>query len=166
MIVALKRPPVLPALKGYNLVAPYIDETKWSRFWQQNEAPLVIDWIRQQPVGRGLDAGSGTGPYLKAIQAAGHQGVAFDLSENMLRQNRYKNNGFIDYRQGSLEQTLPFDNQSFDWILCTRVLSHLPDSHRTINEFARVLRPGGECLITDVHPQHNYENTGFPDSPR
>ncbi|MEL6251810.1 MAG: hypothetical protein AAFR87_07360, partial [Bacteroidota bacterium] len=43
----------------------------------------------------------------------------------------------------------------------TRVLSHIDLVEIGFSELSRVLRPQKQCLITDVHPEHNYENTGF-----
>lgn len=45
-------------------------------------------------------------------------------------------------------QTLPFQNSSFDTVICTQVLEHVPEPHRTICEIARVLRPGGVLILT------------------
>jgi ubiquinone/menaquinone biosynthesis C-methylase UbiE len=56
---------------------------------------------------------------------------------------------------------LPFAGHQFDWILCTRVLGHLPDLGAALSEFARVLRRGGAVLIADVHPDHPYAHTAI-----
>ncbi|MBC8153643.1 MAG: class I SAM-dependent methyltransferase [Bacteroidetes bacterium] len=173
MADALHVPFVYEPAEGYNLVAPFIDEAAWTTFWRQNEAPFVDKWIRSLPAGLGLDAGSGTGPYLPVILKAGHSSVAFDNSAEMRARYQLKYNSQFqncpqpDYRMGSLEAPLPFADQAFDWILCTRVLSHIDNLPELLAEFNRVLRPGGACLISDVHPQHPYNHTGFtiyPDS--
>jgi SAM-dependent methyltransferase len=43
---------------------------------------------------------------------------------------------------------VPEPNGSFDAILCTEVLEHLPDATRALEEFSRLLRPGGRLIIT------------------
>jgi ubiquinone/menaquinone biosynthesis C-methylase UbiE len=43
---------------------------------------------------------------------------------------------------------LPFEDSSFDKILCSEVLEHIEDDHGAVSEFARVLRPGGLLVIT------------------
>ncbi len=49
---------------------------------------------------------------------------------------------------------LPFDDASFDLLLCSHVLEHVPDDRRALAEIARVLAPGGEALIqTPVDPR-------------
>lgn len=43
---------------------------------------------------------------------------------------------------------IPVENESFDAILCSEVLEHLPDPIKAINEFERILKKGGVLLIT------------------
>jgi ubiquinone/menaquinone biosynthesis C-methylase UbiE len=156
----------LKASIAYDLVASVYDHWHWSALWHRNEAPIVRRWLEDLQPGIGLDAGSGTGPYVTDIVTGGHRCVVVDVSSEMLHLNRLKAGTYV--RDGSVEfveaniNALPFDDGQFDWILCTRVLSHLPDLIKPLREFARVLRSGGECLITDVHPNHPYEKVSIP----
>jgi SAM-dependent methyltransferase len=43
---------------------------------------------------------------------------------------------------------IPEPDASFDAVLCTEVLEHLPDPVRALDEMARLLRPGGTLIIT------------------
>jgi ubiquinone/menaquinone biosynthesis C-methylase UbiE len=43
---------------------------------------------------------------------------------------------------------IPEPDGSFDAILCTEVLEHIPDPLKALDEFARLLRPGGHLIIT------------------
>ncbi|MHB8380501.1 MAG: class I SAM-dependent methyltransferase [Acidimicrobiales bacterium] len=43
---------------------------------------------------------------------------------------------------------LPFPNGSFDRVICSEVLEHIPDDVAAMRELARVLRPGGTMAIT------------------
>ncbi len=43
---------------------------------------------------------------------------------------------------------IPEPDQSFDAILCTEVLEHLPEPQLALKEFARLLRPGGRLIMT------------------
>lgn len=44
---------------------------------------------------------------------------------------------------------LPFDDESFDAIVCIDAMNHLPDRLGVLREWHRVLRPGGRALFTD-----------------
>jgi SAM-dependent methyltransferase len=43
---------------------------------------------------------------------------------------------------------LPFPDESFDLIWCSEVIEHLESPERTIQEFRRVLKPGGTMVLT------------------
>lgn len=43
--------------------------------------------------------------------------------------------------------SLPFDVASFDLVLCSHVLEHVPSDRAAMREMLRVLRPGGEVLV-------------------
>jgi SAM-dependent methyltransferase len=59
-------------------------------------------------------------------------------------------------------QTIPFEDASFDHILCTEVLEHVEDPASLIAEMSRVLRPGGTIVVTVPfsarvhHAPHDY----------
>lgn len=42
---------------------------------------------------------------------------------------------------------LPFENHSFDFILCNHVLEHIPDDKLAMQELYRVLKPGGTAIL-------------------
>lgn len=42
---------------------------------------------------------------------------------------------------------LPFEDNSFDFILCNHVLEHIPDDTRAMQELYRILSPGGTAIL-------------------
>lgn len=42
---------------------------------------------------------------------------------------------------------LPFENDSFDFILCNHVLEHIPDDTKAMQELYRILKPGGTAIL-------------------
>ncbi len=42
---------------------------------------------------------------------------------------------------------LPFENDSFDFILCNHVLEHIPDDRKAMQELYRILKPGGTAIL-------------------
>ncbi len=43
---------------------------------------------------------------------------------------------------------LPFPDDTFDRIICSEVMEHIPDDHAAARELARVLKPGGTIAVT------------------
>jgi ubiquinone/menaquinone biosynthesis C-methylase UbiE len=139
---------------GYDLAASAYEIWHWFQFWRRNETPLVQLWTEDLVPGTFLDAGAGTGPYRFLLEGKGHRVIAADLSIEMLRIQLQRNPNAPVVR-AKLE-ALPFLESSFDYLLCTRVLSHIRSVGPTFNEFARVTKSGAKLLITDVHPEHRY----------
>jgi ubiquinone/menaquinone biosynthesis C-methylase UbiE len=93
-----------------------------------------------------LDLGCGTGYHMARYSKRGFELAGVDGSEEMLKEARAANPG-VEFRQSDVDQ-IPYADNSFDFILCIEVLRYLPDPSRSIREMARVLRPGGVCLVT------------------
>jgi 2-polyprenyl-6-hydroxyphenyl methylase/3-demethylubiquinone-9 3-methyltransferase len=93
-----------------------------------------------------LDVGCGSGYHLARLRRRGYDAVGLDGSAAMLVQARAHAPG-LPVVIGDVE-SLPFPAQSFDVVVCIEVLRYLRDTATCINEIARVLRPGGACLVT------------------
>lgn len=56
---------------------------------------------------------------------------------------------------------IPYDDGSFDAIICSHVLEHIPDDHAAMSELCRVLRPGGWAVFLvplDLHSETTLED--------
>lgn len=58
---------------------------------------------------------------------------------------------------------LPFENDSYDFIICNHVLEHIPDHLKAMRELFRVLAPGGTAIL-QVPYEANRETTFEDDS--
>lgn len=61
---------------------------------------------------------------------------------------------------------LPFEDASFDWILCNHVLEHIPDDTKAMQELFRVLKPGGKALLQvplDPKREKTFEDNSITD---
>jgi ubiquinone/menaquinone biosynthesis C-methylase UbiE len=101
-----------------------------------------------------LDVGCGTGDFLRLLAPIVSPGeaVGLDLSETMIAEARQRSAENIDnlsFRVGSALD-LPFQVGSFDRILATQVLLHIPDPWRALAEMKRVLVPSGIISISEI----------------
>src|SRR5215471_1809733 len=93
-----------------------------------------------------LDVGCGTGHHMASLRRRGFRVAGLDGCEAMLEHAR-ANNPSADIRLADVED-IPFPSECFDYVLCIEVLRYLPDPTHCIKEIARVLKPGGTCLVT------------------
>ncbi len=130
---------------------------RWSKIYDDApnplirvEEPVVRAMIDASPAGDALDAACGTGRHTVYLAERGHRVIGIDATVEMLEKARARVPG-VDLRQGDLE-SLPLDDASVDLAVCALALSHLPDPTKAIAELARVLRPGGRLILSDLHP--------------
>jgi SAM-dependent methyltransferase len=116
----------------------------------QAEEPVVYDIIDRLPPGAALDAACGTGRHAAALVARGHDTTGVDQSTAMLDKARAKVPG-CKFRIGDLT-ALPLPGDSVDLAVCSLALTHSADISPAVHELARVTRPGGHVIISDMHP--------------
>ncbi len=116
------------------------------------EEPVVRAMLDRAPAGPVLDAACGTGRWAVELHARGHSVIGVDETPEMLDVARRKlTQG--DFRVGRLE-SLPLDSASVDLVVCALALAHCADLGPPLREFARVLRPGGRLIVSDLHPMN------------
>ena len=100
--------------------------------------------------GRVLEVGVGTGISLPQY-ASSLRIFGTDISEGMLRKARAR---VADFRLKNIEglavmdaEKLEFPDASFDVVMAQYVVTAVPNPEAALNEFARVLRPGGEIIL-------------------
>jgi ubiquinone/menaquinone biosynthesis C-methylase UbiE len=130
--------------------------TRWAERYDgpnpaiEREQPIVHGILADLPPDRALDAACGTGRHAARLVELGHQVVGVDTTPAMLSLARKKVPG-ADFRRGQLE-ALPVQDGSVDLAVCALALTHVPDLGPVMREFARVLRPGGQVVLSDIHP--------------
>jgi ubiquinone/menaquinone biosynthesis C-methylase UbiE len=140
--------PELDVAEGYAAWAPTYDTMKNGLI--RAEEPVVASVTEDLTVGVALDAACGTGRHAAWLARAGHVTTGIDASPAMLDIARLRL-PTTDFRLGDLKQ-LPFDDGAFDFAICALALTHLEQPQAAIRELARVVRPGGRIVLTDVHP--------------
>jgi ubiquinone/menaquinone biosynthesis C-methylase UbiE len=98
-----------------------------------------------------LDVGCGTGFLSLELAARGHRVTGIDFAPEMLALAKAKAAGAaIRFEEADAEQ-LPFAAASFDLVMTRHVLWTLPHPEAAIDEWIRVLRPGGRLAVIDGH---------------
>jgi SAM-dependent methyltransferase len=92
-----------------------------------------------------LDAGCGTGLFSQIAVERGARVTSLDVGEGLLAQVAKK----CESRRvvGSV-MDLPFEDASFDYVVCTEVIEHTTRPSRAVAELARVLRLGGTLVLS------------------
>ncbi len=130
----------------------------WSRIW---EYPYIYAHMREiidvtGPADRPLkavDVGSGVTFFPFALAALGWEVVCTDIDPICERDLKAaidvikQDEGSVSFRMIE-DNRLPFSDGECDVVYCISVLEHIPDFEHTVLEMARVLKPGGHCLLT------------------
>jgi len=106
-----------------------------------------------------LDLGCGFGRHAYEFARRGASIVALDAGAEEVAQVRATFGAMADAGEIDLATTrigtvrgdalhLPFADGTFDRVICSEVLEHIPDDERAMSELARVLSPGGTMAIT------------------
>ena len=98
-----------------------------------------------------LDAGCGTGFLSFELAARGHRVTGVDFAPAMLAEARRKaaeRSVSVRFEKADAEQ-LPFPSHSFDLAISRHVLWTLPHPEAAIDEWIRLLRPGGRLVVVD-----------------
>lgn len=122
--------------------------------------PLVVEWTAG--FGRVLEVGTGEGQVARAIAAAhGAEVVGVDPTRRQIDE-AVRRGGGVEYRLAGAE-SLPFDDATFDAVVCCLVFEHIDALDEAIGEVSRVLRPGGRFVFCLNHPLLQTPGSGWID---
>jgi phosphatidylethanolamine/phosphatidyl-N-methylethanolamine N-methyltransferase len=133
--------------RAYDRWAPIYDLVFGGVFGKGRHAAIVAT---NSIGGRVLEVGVGTGISLPQY-AANTRIFGTDISEAMLAKARQR---VTDQRLSHVEglavmdaEKLEFPDASFDVVMAQYVVTAVPNPEKALDEFARVLRPGGEMIL-------------------
>lgn len=107
------------------------------RYWQRRRHRIATFWARG--ASRILNVGCGTSMIIQSLNNA----VAMDINIGKLRFLRRHG---IPLVRGSAF-ALPFKDETFDCVISSQVIEHIPFAESLFSEMRRVLRPGGALVI-------------------
>lgn len=130
-----------------------IEESVIVNYEQKVRQQTVLALTNLQPGDRVLDIGCGNGRDLSAL---GHRHphisiTGVDISPVMLREASLR---LAAERLENIELkaadacALPFEDNTFDLVICSEVIEHIPDYKLAVDEIWRVLCPGGSLILT------------------
>jgi ubiquinone/menaquinone biosynthesis C-methylase UbiE len=103
------------------------------------------------------------GPGYFAIELAklgDYRITGLDISATFVeiaRANAAKAGVHVDFRRGNASG-MPFDDDTFDFLLCRAAFKNFSQPYRALEEMYRVLKPGGEALIIDLRSDASKES--------
>jgi SAM-dependent methyltransferase len=111
-------------------------------------SPLLAAFVRGLGErGDVLDLGCGDGR-LTAELSFGRSLTGADVSGVALERARRRLGPEVSLVRVSPDEPLPFDDVSFDLVLCAETIEHVRDVQLIVSEVRRVLRPGGVFAVT------------------
>ncbi len=111
----------------------------------QKEWNRALFAMNHMQADRVLELGCGTGVLLADLTQKYRFVVGSDVSQEMMQAARKLDTPLV-VGDGS---ALPLGSASFDLVICRGVLHHVPDRRAALAEIHRVLRPGGEFILSE-----------------
>jgi len=138
--------------------------TKFTSFFSYTErfhATTAMYLLEKMNLGgRFLDVGFGSGLLIKKLMSRKLKVIGLDISLpniKCFRRNLRKSQPIYTLPIDPFNSELPFKEDSFDGVVCSHVLEHVPDDSILIKELHRVLRPGGIAVILVPINEENIE---------
>jgi ubiquinone/menaquinone biosynthesis C-methylase UbiE len=114
------------------------------------EQPAVWSLLHRAEHERALDAACGTGRHARRLVDLGYDVVGIDAAPEML-QRAVASVPEARFVEADL-RAIPLPDGEVDVVVCGLALAHLTELGTAVTELVRVLRPGGQLVISVLHP--------------
>lgn len=116
----------------------------------KEDYPYISSELEKEDYTDLLDCGCGTGPMISLLYekdpSKNYTGI--DITPRMIEVANAKGLPGVRFVVGDCED-LPFEDQSFDAVICSNSFHHYPNPQRFFDGVRRVLRPGGRLILQD-----------------
>ena len=111
-----------------------------------------------------LDVGCGDGTLVRWLHSQGARAIGADCGAEMLRRALEADPAHPDRYVDAPGQALPFGDNSFDVVVFSNSLHHIPteDMAQALEEAGRVLRPGGTLYVAEPEIDGPEDSMGYP----
>lgn len=140
------------SLQEFNKAAEKFDDNDPSVYNMcRKEYPEILEELEKEEFHDILDAGCGTGAvlYLLNQKYPDRHYTGIDLSDKMIEVAKRKKMQGVDLVCGDCEK-LPFEDNSFDAVICSMSFHHYPNPQLFFKNVFRVLRPNGRLILRDM----------------
>ena len=116
----------------------------------KDDYPPILAELRKDGFDDLLDVGCGTGPMIELLAAEipGKRYIGLDLTPRMIEVANAKGIDGARFVVGDAED-LPFDDASFDAVICANSFHHYPNPQKFFDGVHKVLKPGGRLILRD-----------------
>ncbi len=141
----------------------YFDEV--AAQWERMRESFYSDRVRERAISAArvrhgmiaADIGAGTGFMTEGLLRRGLKVIAVDESKKMLAElkKKLRGRGSIECRRGAAEM-IPVGDRRVEYAFANMLLHHVEDPPKAIREMARILKPQGVVVITDLD-RHTFD---------
>ncbi|NHF57800.1 class I SAM-dependent methyltransferase [Flavobacteriaceae bacterium TP-CH-4] len=131
-----------------------IDHKPHNAYYDRPNTLELIPAVKDQKI---LDAACGPGKYAEILLAEGAEVTGFDISPRMVALAKTRNRDQGSFFVHDMAQPLGmFENARFDTVICALAMHYIEDWNGPLQEFHRVLKPGGALVLSIEHPFFEY----------
>ena len=116
----------------------------------KDDYPYISGELEKEEYTDLLDCGCGTGPMISLLyeKDPGKHYTGIDITPRMIEVAQAKELEGVTWVTGDCED-LPFEDDSFDVIICSNSFHHYPNPQKFFDSAKRVLRPNGRLILQD-----------------
>lgn len=116
----------------------------------KDDYPPILEELEKEPFDTLLDVGCGTGPMIQLLcgKYPDKHYTGIDITPKMIETANAKRLPNTVFKVGDSEN-LPFEDNSFDTVICSNSFHHYPNPQKFFDGVHRVLKNGGRLILRD-----------------